>query len=380
MRILIAGAGVAGLVLGLLLKQQGMRPVVVEQNSGTGQTGYAIGLWPLGSCVLKGLGLFRQFEEISLPLKRFRVANWEDEILQSYPVEYMGNTYGFIRMVKRSDLTQLLLSRAADMVRYQKSLVSVRQDTDTVTVEFADGEQMVVDVLVGCDGVHSRVREQVFDAKGPRRLGWTGWGWWADKSLAPDDEMTEYWNPGKGFCAVYPAQNALCVFVGLPDGIFSGRAAPGFQLVKSYLSSMKGVANRLVNSIPMETDSSDKLFQGPFYSVQNPLWHDRRVVLAGDAASAYFPFGGLGIGASMAMESAAVLANELSRTDARFAPQALSFYQKRRRARVSRVEAAVNTVVKTFLSGESADAGFDHVLAIQRSNFQVFKDLLERPI
>jgi 2-polyprenyl-6-methoxyphenol hydroxylase-like FAD-dependent oxidoreductase len=75
-----------------------------------------------------------------------------------------------------------------------------------------------------------------------------------------------------------------------------------------------------------------EMFYWRLSDVRSAEWTRGRVVLLGDAAAGFLPTAG--IGASMAMESAAVLADELSRADARTVEQALSLYVKRRRRRV----------------------------------------------
>jgi 2-polyprenyl-6-methoxyphenol hydroxylase-like FAD-dependent oxidoreductase len=66
--------------------------------------------------------------------------------------------------------------------------------------------------------------------------------------------------------------------------------------------------------------------------VRAPRWNAGRVALVGDAAAAFLPTAG--IGASMALESAAVLADEVSRSDAAHVADALALYARRRRRRV----------------------------------------------
>lgn len=83
-------------------------------------------------------------------------------------------------------------------------------------------------------------------------------------------------------------------------------------------------------------DDSAELFFWRLSDVRSTDWQRGRVVLLGDAAAAFLPTAG--IGASMAMESAAVLADELSRTDARFVEHALTLYVKRRRERVEAIQ------------------------------------------
>jgi 2-polyprenyl-6-methoxyphenol hydroxylase-like FAD-dependent oxidoreductase len=76
----------------------------------------------------------------------------------------------------------------------------------------------------------------------------------------------------------------------------------------------------------------DTPFRWRMADVRAPHWVRGRVALVGDAAAAFLPTAG--IGASMALESAAVLADELSRTDGHYLPNALELYERRRRRRV----------------------------------------------
>ena len=65
MRVVISGGGVAGLTLAAKLSQQGREPIVIEKAESYDQVGYAIGLWPLGSCVLHGLACYDELVEQS---------------------------------------------------------------------------------------------------------------------------------------------------------------------------------------------------------------------------------------------------------------------------------------------------------------------------
>jgi 2-polyprenyl-6-methoxyphenol hydroxylase-like FAD-dependent oxidoreductase len=78
-------------------------------------------------------------------------------------------------------------------------------------------------------------------------------------------------------------------------------------------------------------DKDDRFFWS-FHDCRSHYWHNGRVVLLGDAAAGFLPTAG--VGASMAMESAAALSDELSRTNAKRVEQALDLYEKRHRRRV----------------------------------------------
>lgn len=82
-------------------------------------------------------------------------------------------------------------------------------------------------------------------------------------------------------------------------------------------------------------DDRQLMYYWPLNDVRCQQWYKGRVVLVGDSVMGFLPTAGLG--ASMAMESAAVLADELSRTDTKYLSYALQNYQARRKARVERL-------------------------------------------
>ncbi|MBA2391980.1 MAG: FAD-dependent monooxygenase [Ktedonobacteraceae bacterium] len=73
-------------------------------------------------------------------------------------------------------------------------------------------------------------------------------------------------------------------------------------------------------------------------------WHKERVLLIGDASAAFLPTAG--VGASIAMESAAVLNDELARVDTRSVPDAIDLFLKRRRRRVDTIQAQSRLLFK----------------------------------
>jgi 2-polyprenyl-6-methoxyphenol hydroxylase-like FAD-dependent oxidoreductase len=89
----------------------------------------------------------------------------------------------------------------------------------------------------------------------------------------------------------------------------------------------------MLASLPAD---GEEMFFWRLADVRAADWQKGRVVLLGDAAAGFLPTAG--IGASMAMESAAVLADELSRVDAGLVEHALSLYVKRRRQRVEAIQ------------------------------------------
>lgn len=81
-RVLIAGGGVAGLTLAAKLAQQGRKPVVVERSSEYSDTGYAISLYPPGSCVLHGLGVYQELVNRSVETRCYEMRDHKGAMLQ----------------------------------------------------------------------------------------------------------------------------------------------------------------------------------------------------------------------------------------------------------------------------------------------------------
>jgi len=330
MRILVVGAGIGGLTLAALLRQRGLDPVIIDRAPNFDHAGYMLGLYPLGSRILHGLNAFQRFETASEPMNHYAVANGRGETIHAYDLDAITDRFGAIRQISRGELLRILFDAAEKPdVRMGVSIAAVEDRGHDVVAGLSDGSEDTYDLVVGADGIHSSVRDLVFDPSEPFDTGWGGWVWWADKSLVPHDLVTEYWGAGR-FLGVYPIRDRIGVIAAGPIGDMDpdhpeGRRA---RILDSF-SALEGRAGELIGSLPGD---DAELFFWRLADQRTKTWIRGRVALMGDSACAFLPTAG--IGASMAMESAAVLADELSRTDARWIGNALGYYEKRRKARV----------------------------------------------
>lgn len=377
MNILIVGGGIAGTALAGLLTRQNHAVTLVDRNPGDGGAGYVLGLWPLGSRVLRMLGLYDAFEDASVPLHTFRTALPNGDILNAFVPAKIVASLGEIRMVKRSALVQVLARGCSTVKRKAPlSVETLRQDESGVNVCFNNGETERFDLVLGCDGVNSQIRHLVFENAPASETNWYGWGWWIDPSECEAHTMTEYWDPGHRFVAVYPAKDVACAFAGLPTAALpTAELRADLDQIKACFADMGGA----VPSALAALNDSSRVFQDAFRTVVSDNWVNGRVVLVGDAASAYFPYGGLGLGASMALESVAVLADELSRANPDCVTTSLAFYEHRRLNRVRQFEETGKSIVKLMLHTTKTPKGED-LLESQRSHFRVLRSLLESPM
>lgn len=347
MRTLVVGAGLAGLTLAGLLARQDQAPVVVDRRVSGADAGYGLALWPHGSRVLHALGVHDTFVTRSEAMRTYVARDSAGRELTSSSMPESISAYGHLGIIPRSDLLGLLGSAlgGAD-VREGVSIETLCQPADRVDVRFDDGTREAFDLVVGADGIHSRVRELLFGRIPDRDTGWGCYAWWADRELAGEGETTERWGAGT-FLGTYPCRDRLCVIAGVPLDTLRGEESTGrAERLAGLFHDADPPVDALLTAMPGDEED---LFLWRMADVRAPHWVQGRVALVGDAAAAFLPTAG--IGASMALESAAVLADELSRTDSAHLPHALELYQRRRRRRVEAAQTQSRQLARAmFLS------------------------------
>ncbi len=334
MRILIVGAGIGGMTLAALLNRRGVAATIIERETDFEHAGYMLGLWSLGYRVLHGLSLYERFEAECIEGNYYEVRDNHGELIKRWSMQPINERFGPTLSCTRPQLAKLLHDGLGDAdLRFGTELDTLEQAGEEVRATFSDGSRGTFDLVVGADGLHSRTRNLLFGSQPGFHTGWGGWVWWADLASVPAETFVEHWGAGR-FVGAYPTRAGLGIFAGAPEG--EGFEQPGTgrrQRVRDRLSGMGDLVDGWLDGMP---DDDVDLFFWSLSDVRSSEWSRGRVVLLGDAAAAFLPTAG--IGASMAMESAAVLADELSRTDAPSVERALAFYVARRRDRVERIQ------------------------------------------
>lgn len=333
LRILIVGGGIAGLTLGGLLQQRGFRPTLVERVPEYGKVGYVIVIWPSGSKILKGMGLYEDLLEKGCEFRSYKVSNYKGETISTYSIDPVAEKYGPIISIYRPDLIDILRKAVdRDYIRMNTEVEKIEQTDSNALVYFNDGSAEEYDVMIGCDGIRSRTRSQVFGHIPLNYSGMSGWGFWVDPETTDSEEIIEYWGKGR-FMGIWPTKGKLSVFtsVKLPRNI-PDRPSERISRIHKYFGNFGGI----VPDILSQLKDPSQIYQDDYNDLKMDTWHKGRVVLVGDSAHAILPNAGAGV--SMAMESSAVLAEELCRTDSKYIHHAFNQYQERRKSRVDKVQ------------------------------------------
>jgi 2-polyprenyl-6-methoxyphenol hydroxylase-like FAD-dependent oxidoreductase len=338
MRVLIVGGGIGGLALAAFLRKQGISPLIVDKAHVWKAAGYGIALWPNGHAALTALGLGERIEQGGVSVTHQVLLDAHGKELGHLNLEEITQRYGPILAVNRSFLHGLLQDACAGIpVRLGTSVQALAQG-DAVSATFSDGTTEKFDLVVGSDGIDSSVRGLLFPSARPRYMGMTSWLIWMPNVKAQTGAITVVLGNGKVF-GMYPTngQQHACGYFAMSAPPAADDPSPErIKNLKEHYSDLAGVMPEMLACLP---EHPEEIFHHDHEQVDVGAWHEGRIALLGDAAHAFSPL--MGMGASMAMEDAFVLSQELARSGD--VPSALRAYASRRNARIKGMQRLSNT-------------------------------------
>ena len=347
LRVAVIGGGIGGLSAALAMLQAGCDVHVYEQAPRFGEIGAGIQISPNATRLLYRLGVKQAMEASGVRPSGVHQRRWDDgRTLQRAPLgaaveaEFGAPYYHF----HRGDLAALLAAALPpERAHAAHRLVALEKQHDGVIARFENGATAHVDVLVGADGIHSRVREIVFGPEKPRFTGCVAW-----RGLVPAERIAHLgietvshcWMGPGGHCVHYwvsakRMMNVVCI---VERGAWTGESWTDKGSVADVLARYEGwhaIVRGLIAAFP-ETFVWALHDREPL-----PRWTTDRIALLGDACHPMLPM--MAQGAAQAIEDGAALASVLKAMPDDVS-RALERYEAVRKPRATRLQelSAVN--------------------------------------
>jgi 6-hydroxynicotinate 3-monooxygenase len=341
-RIGVVGAGLGGTATAALLAQAGFDVRLYEQAPAFARIGAGIHVGPNVMKIMRRIGAEAELNDLGSHPDFWHSRSADDgRYLARIPLgraetnDRFGADYV---TVHRGDF-HAIMARAAgkDVIKFGKKLIGVSEHGHLVTAEFEDGSQDEVDLLIGADGLNSRIREILLGPEAPIYTGYVG-----HRAIIPADrlggrafEPCVKWWLGDRHVMVYYLSDARDELYYV-TGVKAPEWPPGRSSLVSSPAEVRAALHGFHPEVQSLIDASDEVSIWPFYT-RNPLpvWHRGRIVMLGDACHPMKPH--MAQGAAMAIEDGAILVRCLTELTGDLETR-LQTYRALRIDRASRVQ------------------------------------------
>src|SRR5664279_3340075 len=199
----IIGGGIGGVATAVALHRAGIETTVYERATEFREVGAGMMLWPNATRVLKEFGLLERVAASSGTSQHFLVRSSAGSTLMDIA---LGRFEVPALCTRRSDLLDALLSALPpERIRLGHDFESLEHRKTSVRANFSGSvsggsESAEHDVVIGADGIRSRVRSQLLGVHEPIYRGYTVWRGLARlMGAVPSGSNSETWGRGKRF-------------------------------------------------------------------------------------------------------------------------------------------------------------------------------------
>ncbi|WP_130835668.1 FAD-dependent monooxygenase [[Erwinia] mediterraneensis] len=365
-RIAVVGAGLGGAAAASLLQRAGFQVDVYEQSPSFSRLGAGIHMGPNVMKVFRRMGIEQPLEDLaSHPDFWYSRDGETGDYLSRIPLgDFARSEYGAAYVtVHRGDLQAMQITTLQPgSLHFGKCLSSVVDSGDDVLLRFQDGSEARADIVIGADGINSKLREHLLGVEAPTYSGWV-----AHRALIRGEKLLKYnlnfedcvkwWSADRHLMVYYTTRSRDEYY------FVSGVPHPAWDFQGSFIdSSQQEMRETFGNYHPVVQaliDCSESVTKWPLLNRKPlPVWSEGRIVLLGDACHPMKPH--MAQGAAMAIEDAAMLTRCLSETGLEDYTTAFRLYEANRKERASRVQAVSNA--NTFLRTQEDPAwvyGYD---------------------
>lgn len=310
-RILIHGAGVAGLTCAIWLGKHGFRPVVVEKSPHIRAAGgFIIALSGASYRFAEELGMLPDLQARDSDIYASSYHDSKGSTLLHLDYKYLFNGVDYIQ-ITRDEIENVLYKHAKDQAEYRFSTSAekiIQDEQKVVQVEFTDGKQEEFDIVIGTDGLHSTIRKLSFEESDITKhyLGLQVAAYKLDDVVGLKNKF-EYHMERDRYMVLYSSRDGKlgCVFVWTSDE----KKAPPVEQRWDVLNENYRDAGSLARKVIENYSDTSPIYMDPLIQIEMKQWHRGRVVVIGDAAHCMTLLSGQG--ASSAFADASYLSKAL---------------------------------------------------------------------
>ena len=352
MKVAINGAGIAGTALAYWLSKLGHEVLLVERAPELRTGGFVVNLWGIGYDALEQMGLLPELLELQHHSDELRMVDRSGRTRGGYPSSVLLKlANGRMATLARSDIAAAIYGALDDRAEtlFGDSVTTIDDDGTRVRVGFEHSTPREVDLMIGADGLHSRVRPLVFgpDARFEYPMGCHVASFEvAGYPHRNGNAYVAHTAPGR-YVARFPMRDdRMLFFVLMRDEYLKGRTPANHAERQAALTDALADIGWESPAILSAVGQVDDIYFDSISQIRMDAWAKGRVALIGDAAAC--PSLIAGEGAGFALAEAYVLAGELHRhggdTEA-----AIARYQARLKAVVARKQKHAESLAASFV-------------------------------
>ena len=341
-RIAVIGAGLGGAAAAALLHKAGFNVKLYEQAPAFSRLGAGIHVGPNVMKVMRAMGIEDELNRTGAHPDFWYSRDWKsgEEIaripLGDYALSHYGSSY---LTVHRGDFHALMIdSIPAGVLEYNRKLASVVDRGDVVHLTFTDGTVEEADIVIGADGINSKIRDTLLGAEPPIYSGYVG-----HRAVFPisavkgftHDLCTKWWSDDRHMMVYFVTskQDEIYYVTGVPEA--------EWDMSKSWVPSskdeMRAAFDGWHTGVQSLIDATQEVTKWPLLERNPlPLWSRGRMVLLGDACHPMKPH--MAQGAAMAIEDAAMLTRCFQEVGVTEYGAAFALYEANRAERAGKVQ------------------------------------------
>lgn len=349
-KVLISGASFAGLSTAYWMNKMGYTVTVVEVGNHLKMGGTPVDIKESTVDIVKRMGLFEQIKANRLSLESTEFKNADDVTESIRTLKQPGDELPDDEFeIERDTLLNMLFDKVKNDVEFifNNSVTGLSETKEQMEVTFRDGSQGAYDLVFGCDGVHSAIRNIWFgeEAAYSRFLGQYFSITIVKKLLIKQNTLQLYGEPNKGIMLNAYNNKTDIVLTFRPEKEIPYNYRDEAQQREIIISQFEGVGWR-AGELLKEVMAAETFYFDKFCQVKMPSWTKGRVALVGDAGYCASPAAGMG--GSLAIIGATALADAFAKHAGDHA-SAFNDYNKELRPFIEKVQAEAEATLEYLL-------------------------------